>query len=117
MALVVLSSVFLALYQAFAGGARGIRQANMNAAAVEIARAKLASVGIETALRDGLDASGTEDRYTWHLSAQRYVVPADQQPQSNVAAYWVDVEVSWRDGALQSLRTVHLRKLQLGLKP
>lgn len=116
VALVVFSSVFIAMYQAIAGGSRSLRHANLDAAATTLALSRIASAGIETALKDGQEFFGTEDPFSWRVSVQRRADAEDVAPLPKVAAFWVNVEVNWREGALQTTRTVKFKTLKLGAR-
>jgi prepilin-type N-terminal cleavage/methylation domain-containing protein len=117
VALVVFSSVFVAMYQAMAGGSRSLRHANLDAAATTLALSRMASAGIETALKDGQEFSGTEDPFWWRVSVQRRADDFDDvAPLPKVAAFWVNVEVNWREGTLQTIRTIKFKTLKLGAR-
>jgi prepilin-type N-terminal cleavage/methylation domain-containing protein len=111
VALVIFSSVFFAIYNGMAGGWRGVRQAKSDAAAINLARAKLAAAGVETALSDGTEDSGDEDGYSWHIGVQGYPLP--DAAQTELAAYWLSIEVNWRNTPISPLRSVTLRTLKL----
>ena len=116
VALVVFSSVFVALYQAIAGGSQSLRHANLDGAATTLALSRIASAGIETALKDGQEFAGNENPFSWRVSVQRRADSEDVASQPKIAAFWVDVEVNWREGALQTIRTVKFKTLKLGAR-
>ena len=116
VALVVFSSVFVAMYQVIAGGSRSLRHANFDAAATTLALSRIASAGIETALKDGQEFSGRDDPFSWRVSVQRRADSDDVASLPKVAAFWVNVEVNWREGALQTIRTVKFKTLKLGAR-
>lgn len=116
VALVVFSSIFVALYQAISRGSRSIRHANRDAAATTLAFSRLASAGIETALKDGQEYSGEEDRFFWRMSVRRLGAPDEVPSQTKAAVFVVVVEVNWRDGASQSARSLRFKTLKLGLR-
>lgn len=126
VALVVFSSVFLALYRGIISGGRAVQRANLEAQATRIAAARLAAAGIGAPLVDGQSYGGEQDRYSWRISVQRYADPslAEQftlqrglSGQGNVSAYWVEAEVSWQASGLARLDIVRLRTLKLGATP
>ncbi len=118
VALVVFSSIFVALYKGLEKGGSSIRQASMEAAASTLARSRLASAGIEFPLRNGQVYTGEDDRFSWRMSIRRVGVPDGEfAAQSKAAAYWVNVEISWREGARQVFRTANFKTLKLGSRP
>ena len=117
VALVLFSSIFVALYKGLEKGGVSIRQSGMEAAASTLALSLLASAGIENALENGQLYSGVEDRFAWRMSIRQAGGPDDRTAApSKAATFWVDVEVSWREGARQELRTASYRTLKLGLR-
>lgn len=126
VALVVFSSVFLALYRGIIGGGRAVQRANLEAEATRIAVSQLAAAGIVAPLVDGQSYTGEQDRYSWRISVQRYADPSEAEQftlqrsrsgKANVSGYWVDAEVSWRAGGLARLDAIRLRTLKLGNAP
>ena len=112
-ALVIFSVVFFALYKGMAGSWRGARLAQTEQSALQLCRAKLAAVGIEIPLSDGLDVAADEDGFEWHVAVQKYAAPGDESQQLGQAAYWVTVEVEWRDTVFGSPRKIELKALKL----
>lgn len=117
VALVLLGSVFAVLSSSFAGGMRGVRTARMDATATMLARAKLATAGTLSTLNDGQDAFGTDAGFEWRVSAKPYQRPDTDVRDTEPAAFWVTVDVSWREGAAQQLRSVQLKGLKLSRSP
>jgi type II secretory pathway pseudopilin PulG len=113
LALVIFSSIVVALQRGTALGLRGVRIATLNETALQSARMKLAAAGIETELRDGLEEHGAEGRFTWHLRAQKYQAP-QAVPVSRLEGYWVEVTVAWAELPFGSERTIRLKTLKLG---
>lgn len=111
VALVLFSSVFFVLYNGLTGSWRGVRLAKSDATAVSLARAKLAAAGIDSPLSDGAEASGEVDGFEWHMEVQQYPIP--EGSQTELAAYWVAVEVNWRDRPAGPPRSVSLKTLKL----
>ena len=117
VALVLLGSVFAVLSNSFAGGMRGVRTARMDATATMLARAKLATAGTVSALSEGQDVVGSDAGFEWRVSAKPYQRPDTDARDTEPAAFWVTVDVSWREGATQQLRSVQLKGLKLGRGP
>ncbi len=117
VALVLFSSIFVALYKGLEKGGASIRQSRMEAAASTLALSLLASAGIEKSLENAQFLTGAEDRFSWTMNIrQASGLDALAAAPSKAATFWVDVEVSWRDGPRQELRTASYRTLKLGLR-
>ena len=114
VALAIFAGVFAALSAGLAGGTRGVRLARMDQAATMLAKAKLAAVGVETLLADAQQETGETDGFTWLVSVRQHVRPDSDVRKTEPKAYWVTVEVSWRDGPLLQRRTIQLQSLMLG---
>ncbi len=99
--------VIAAAYRGFAVGWRGLRLSEDEARALAVARAELASAGIETPLAVGT-RSGVADGVTWSSTIRSYE-GVDATPET--AAYWVDVTARWRDrgSGARSIRLVTLK--------
>lgn len=115
VALVLFSSVMVALYQAMAAGGRSIRRADQAVAATAVAVARLASAGIEVALADGQEMTGEENGFQWRMAVQRYAGTDERTAQSRLIAYLVTVDVTWSDRG-PTPRSVQLQTVKLGLK-
>jgi hypothetical protein len=116
VALVLFSSVVVALYQALAAGTRSIRRADQEVAATAIAVARLASAGIEAPLEEGRELTGEDHGYRWRMGVARFVSADERTAQSRMLAYWVTVDVTWGDG-IGRPRTVQMKSIKIGLKP
>ena len=117
VALVLFSSVVVALYGGLIGAGRSIRLADQEAAATAVAVARLASAGVETPLAEGQEFTGENKGLRWRMTVERMVRPDDPPLQSKLLAYWVTVDVTWGDGPATAARRVQMRTLKLGLKP
>ena len=117
VALVIFAGVFFALSGGMAGGWRGVRLARMDAAAAGLARAKLAAIGIESPLEDAQLTSGVTDGFDWRVDVQRYPGSGADTGRAELAAYWVSIEVSWRENVLRPERVAQLKGLKLGTRP
>jgi len=113
VALTVFAGVFAALTAGLQGGSRGLRLARMEQGAIMLAKAKLATAGLDVPLADGQAFAGIEDDLSWTVGVQQRVATDDEQRDPVLKAYWVVVDVSWRDGPLQQLRATQLKGLKL----
>ena len=123
VALALFSGVFILLNQGLTAGWQGQRRADMDAGAVALATAQLASAGIESPLADGLRTSGQQGVFSWDISVDKYSEPSEDSlnrergrntTATGLSAYWVAVDVSWPSGPLKKPRTLRLRTLKLG---
>jgi prepilin-type N-terminal cleavage/methylation domain-containing protein len=123
VALALFSGVYVLLNQGLTAGWQGQRRADMDAGAVALATAQLASAGVETPLADGLRTSGQQGVFSWDTSVEKYIEPGEDLLSRDASrnatgaafsAYWVAVDVSWPSGPLQKPRSLRLRTLKLG---
>ena len=117
VALVVFTAVVVAIQRGSAIGWRGIRLAQMDTGALALARAKLATAGIDSALSGDTEDSGDEPPYQWRLTTRQYNPPADVVMPPRMPAFWVTVSVSWRDRPVGPPRTIELQTLKIGALP
>lgn len=117
VALVIFTTVVIALERGSALGWRSIRLAESERDALALARAKLASAGIDTQLSDDLDETGKDNRFQWHLLARKYDAPEGTTLSPRLTAYWVSVAVSWRDRPVGPPRSVELKTMKLAVTP
>ena len=116
IALVVISAAIVTFYRGVALGSSSSRIANSEAAAAALASAKLAIAGVEPEFTDDAEFDGEDGPFVWRVKFAQFPPARDQLVSSGVVGYWVDVEVNWREGPLQSRRTLQLRTLKLGLR-
>ena len=114
VALALFAVVFAALSASLAGGIRGVRLARMDLAATMLARAKLAAAGVETPLADAQQETGETDGFMWFVNVRQHLRPDVDVRETGPKAYWVAIDVSWRDGPLSPRRTIQLKTLKLG---
>jgi general secretion pathway protein I len=118
VALAILALALASCWQGIGHGWRGWRLADAETAAVQLAKARLAALGIEHPLVEG-SQSGEEGGLAWSVVVHRYASAGDASISAPAAlqGYWVTVEVSWRDGHLGSARSLSLATLKLGHRP
>lgn len=119
VAFVILALVLGTLMQIFSGGLRGVSRAAEFQRAVLLGQSKLAAIGIEVPLKEGVSSGDFDADYRWQLTIRPYTdtqmnvaeqaaVPAPLLP---VALLEVEVQVIW-GGAGQphhfSLKTLRL---------
>ncbi len=111
VALGVLVLVVVLGQATFASGWRTQNRAGNENGAVALARAQLTAAGIETPLRDST-TSGSDGRYDWRIDVTRYEMPARSTAKPRLAAWWVNVEVSFVDHGSPAARSVRLKTLK-----
>jgi prepilin-type N-terminal cleavage/methylation domain-containing protein len=112
VALAIAALMLGALQQGLASGWKGVRLASLEQMAIQHARARLASAGIETPFTEG-EQSGTEaNGIGWTTRIRRYVSGSGTPPP--LPAYWVSVEVRWKDVIPSRARSLSLVTLKLG---
>jgi prepilin-type N-terminal cleavage/methylation domain-containing protein len=117
VALVIFAGVFAALTASLSGGSKGLRVAQMDQRALMLAKAKLASAGLEARLFDGQQEAGDDDGFGWRVDV-RQRVPADGEIKDlGQRAFWVLVSVTWLEGPLRKIRTTELKGLKLSAAP
>lgn len=127
VAVALFAGMFVLLNRGLTTSWQGVRRADLDAGAVALATAQLASAGIETPLVDGTRTFGQQGLFRWDLSIDKYAEPPDDSAKevavrdvsrsANAAAltaYWVSIVVSWSSGVQQSPRQLRLRTLRLG---
>ena len=117
VALVVFAGVFVALERGTTLGFRGIRAVQHHQAALTLARAKLASAGVESTISGDSEDTGNDQGRQWSVSVRKYDPPDATQRENPVAAYWVTVTVSWRERPAGVLQTIELKTVKLSAAP
>ncbi|MFA5949755.1 MAG: type II secretion system protein [Hyphomicrobium sp.] len=117
VALVVFASVAVALQNAFVRGTQGVRVADRETRALELGRTILTSAAPKAAPGVELHESGESDGYSWDMVISNYQPPEAEETPLPIQAYWVVVEVRWRDGLILRPRSLQLKTLKLKLAP
>jgi general secretion pathway protein I len=114
VALFVIVAMTVILYRGLSSGTRLADRAEGTEAALLVAKARLAALGIETPLAEG-ETEGSEGGIAWRTSVRPYeeVTP----PASALSAYWVSVTVSWQQRASVEPQTLRLTTLKLARAP
>jgi type II secretory pathway pseudopilin PulG len=117
VALVIFIACYLLLQQSVSLAWRGVQVAHGEAAALQIAQARLAAAGVDARLEEGEQSGRTPEGFGWTQRMRRYAPPRDDEAQPRLAGYWVTVEVSWQEGAWRRSRSLRLATLKLGAQP
>lgn len=114
VALAIATLLAAALYRGLGVGWRALRIADREAAAVDVARARLAAIGVETPLEAG-QRSGVDAGVRWSETVVPHDGDADETETGSRAAsglYRVTVEVRWHDGGARGERSFTLVTLK-----
>ncbi len=101
------------LQAGFGGGWRGIRAADMETEALEIAKAKLAAVGIESTLEPGVAEGDAGGGYVWTSTIVPHGAAATDDANKMPRGYWTTVQVRWNDGRASGAREISLTTLKI----
>ncbi len=116
VALAILGAALALIYQTMAAGWGAVRRTGLESKAVAAAMSRLEAAGRETPLAEG-STTGTEDGLDWRVDVSRYAQPGLVVATPPLAAWWVKVEVSWRDSAASAQRTVAFTTVKLAGTP
>lgn len=110
VAFVILALVLAVLMRIFSGALRNIGAAEGYSRAVALAESKLAAIGVDTPLAEGVTAD-TESDYSWRTAVRREETGAQPvEGGQRVELYRIEVTVTWgAAAAARSVRFVTLR--------
>jgi len=111
VAFTILAMLLGALFQVFSGGLRAASAGERYTRATVIAQSRLAALGAEQPLREGVFSGTTDDAYGWRVTVSPYL--DDQLPETDrvLLPLTVSVEVFWEDGGTP--RTLSLTSIKL----
>ena len=115
VALVIFVAGYLLVYQTVSVGWRGTQVAHTESAALRIAQSRLAAAGVEQRLQEGEQSGQTADGYAWTTQVTRYRRPNSDDAPGRLEAYWVRVDVTWREDPLRKARSLRLETLKLAV--
>ena len=119
VAFVLLTLVFSVGFEIFSSGLARAGALDERSRALEVARSRLADVGMEETLAEGTTQGEAQDpRYRWTTTVVRSQEGTDPQHPINsaYALFHVGVKVDWR-GADGKDRSLALSTLELGPRP
>lgn len=116
VAFVILSLTLSVIMQIFSGGLRNVRRSDDYSRALFLAESRLAALGVEQPLIEGMMSGELDRRYRWQILVRPYreAVTANEA-QLKVALYQATVAVSWDEGG--QARHLELSSLKLAPKP
>lgn len=114
VAFAILSLTLLVVFRIYSTGFRSIAAADWKLQAVEIAKSKLAGIGIETPLAPGIISGTADGGYAWQLSVSPYVASGAANATSN-NLFLVEVAVAPPHVSGDRAQNVKLSSLRLGI--
>ena len=115
VAFVVLSVTLAVIMQIFSGGLRNIQHSDDYGRALYLAESRLAALGVEQPLREGVMSGELDRRCHWQVQVQPYRETAADESQLKFVLYRATVAVGWDDGG--RARRLELASLKLAPKP
>ena len=112
VAFTILAMLLGALFQVFSGGLRAARSGDQYTRATVIAQSRLASLGVEQPLREGVSSGTDDDPYHWRVTVSPYLDDQILVVDHVLQPLTVHVEVFWEEGG--SARSVSLTSILLG---
>jgi type II secretory pathway pseudopilin PulG len=112
--LALLALSLAGMQQVLSSGWAGMRHANMETAALSLARARLAAAGSETPLLLGESSGETAAGLRWSLAIEAHQSQTGLNAPAVLVGYWVKSTVTWRDEPTRAQRTVSVTTLKLG---
>ncbi len=111
VAFTILAMLLAALFQVFSSGLHAARAGDRFTRATVIAQSRLAAVGLEQPLLEGVSSGSTDDAYHWRVTVGEYL--DDQLPVIDpiLRPLTVAVEVYWEEG--DNARSVSLTSMLL----
>ena len=115
VALVIFVACYLLIHEGLSLGWRGVRLAQSETAALQVAQGRLAAAGFDEPLSDG-QRSGETDGYAWTMDVRRED-RGGGSAASPLSAFWVTVAVNWRDRSERRPRSLQLTTMKLVVQP
>lgn len=115
VAFVILSLTLAVIMQIFSGGLRNIQRSDDYGRALYLAESRLAALGVEQPLREGVMSGELDRRFRWQALVQPYRETAADESQLKFVLYRATVAVDWDDGG--RAQRIELSSLRLAPKP
>ncbi len=112
VAFTILAMLLGPLFQVFSGGLRAARSGDQYTRATVIAQSRLAALGVEQPLREGVSSGTDDDPYHWRVTVSPYLDDQMLVVDHALQPLTVHVEVFWEEGG--SARSVSLTSILLG---
>jgi general secretion pathway protein I len=115
VALVIFVACYLLIHQGLSLGWRGVKLAQSETIALQVAQGRLAAAGLDEPLAEG-NQSGETDGYAWTVEV-RSDDRREARANSPLSAFWVTVAVSWRERSNRHAGSLQLTTLKLVTRP
>ena len=112
VAFTILAMLLGALFQVFGGGMHAARSGDRHTRATVIAQSRMAAVGVEQPLVEGVESGSVDDGYNWRTTISAYTDEQLQQAETLPQPFTVSVEVFWEEGGAS--QGVSLTSMRLG---
>ncbi len=112
VAFTILAMLLGALFQVFSAGLRAARAGDQYTRATVIAQSRLATLGVEQPLREGISTGSSDGPYHWRITVSPYLDDQMLVVDRVLQPLTVHVEVFWEEG--DSAHSVSLRSILLG---
>ena len=112
VAFTILAMLLGALFQVFSGGLRAARSGDQYTRATVIAQSRLAALGVEQPLREGVSSGNDDSPYHWRITVSPYLDDQMLVVDRVLQPLTVHVEVFWEEGG--SAHSVSLMSILLG---
>jgi general secretion pathway protein I len=113
VALVILTAMLVMLYRGLSTGLRMIDFTEDAEAALLVAKARLAALGIASPLVPG-EEEGRDGEVVWRTEVRPYADTDADLGVGQTRAYWAIVTVTWRNRKAGQPRSIRLTTLKLG---
>jgi prepilin-type N-terminal cleavage/methylation domain-containing protein len=117
VSLAILTLGLVALIQIFGTGFRGIRESDLDAAALHLATSQLARAGTETPLNAGRQQGTTPEGLEWTIALEPYIPPGPEAEaaarKGGLEAYWITCTVRWKSSVFAPVQQLELRTLKV----
>lgn len=111
VAFVIMAAVTTMLYRGVSNGLRASRVADRAEAALLVATARIATLGVETPLQEGR-LEGRDGEFAWDIAIRPYLAADGADSAARLEAFWATVTVTWAGGRT-ARRSLQLTTLKL----
>lgn len=113
VALTIMALALTVFQMGLRTGTNAIRSAELQRAALSVARSELEKVSVVTPLEDGLRSGRTADGLDWRLELTQHLRGNPGQAPDRILPYRVSVIVTWQDPLASEPRSLTLTSIKL----
>lgn len=110
VAFVLLTMLLGGFLNVYSSGLNSVRSSEAQAAAVQVAEARMTTIGVEIPLAEGVETGLSDDGYRWTTEISPFE-PEGEEASAGLAALRVRVKVAWQEEDRE--RSVVLETLRL----